>query len=147
MKPPVKYEDLVEEWRKDAPVNITEPAMETAKIPPLHAKYLHILSYHKKLVKKYEKDYKERKLFKTLYYKGEFNNPEDLEKYNLEPFKKNAGVDMATYIEADTELNEILLRQEHHQEIVDFCTKVVAELNQRTWQMGNIIKWQMFTRP
>ena len=47
MKPPVTLDALTEEWAKDAPIDITEPSQELAKIPKLHAKYVTILSFHK----------------------------------------------------------------------------------------------------
>jgi len=146
MKPPVNIDDLMEEWSKDASIDETEPGRETAKIPSLHAKYLRILTHHNLVCKKLTADYNKLKRLKFEYYSGFLNNPEDLAEHNLEPFdRKLLRQDVPSYVESDTDLNNILLKKVVHQEIVDFCTSVMKELNNRTFQLGNIIKWEQFT--
>ena len=49
------------------------------------------------------------------------------------------------YLDSDAELNNILLKKVIHQEIVDFCTSVLKEINSRTYQLGNFIKWEVYT--
>jgi hypothetical protein len=146
MKPPVSIDALMEEWSKDAAVDETEPGRETAKIPTLHAKYLRVLTHHNIVVKKLNADYTRMKRIKFEYYSGDLNNPEDLAEHNLQPFtKKLLRQDVMAYVESDPDLNNILLKKVIHQEIVDFCSAVLKELNNRTFQLGNIIKWEQFT--
>lgn len=144
MKPPVSLDALTEEWAKDAPIDITEPSQELAKIPKLHAKYLSILSYHKLKAAKLQSDYAQRKAFKLQYYKGDFNNPEDLKQFGIEPFYKSAGKDIGIYLDQDKELVDLLLKKVIHQEVVDFCSAIVKELNNRTFQLKSIIDWERF---
>lgn len=146
MRPPVTIESLTEEWLQDSSVNVTDPDIELAKIPNLHAKYLNILTHHNLIVKKLSFQYTELKRVKTEYYNGDLNNPEDLETYGLQPMmKKILKPQLQIYIDSDSDLNKILMKKVIHQEIVDFCTQVLKELNSRTYQLGNIIKWKMFT--
>lgn len=146
MKPPVSIDALMEEWSKDAAIDEIEPGRETAKIPSLHAKYLRILTHHNLVCKKLTSDYNKMKRIKFEYYSGDLNNPEDLAEYNLQPFnKKLLRQDIPSYIDSDTDLNNILLKKVVHQEVVDFCSSVLKELNNRTFQLGNIIKWEQFT--
>jgi len=146
MKAPVNIDDLMEEWSKDTVVDETEPGRELLKIPSLHSKYLRIMTHHNLIVKKLTANYHERRRIKWEYYSGDLNNPEDLEKYNLEPvMKKILRADIPTYLDSDTELNGILLKKVMHEEIVEFCKSVVKELNNRTWQLRSFIEWEKFT--
>lgn len=146
MKPPVNIDALMEEWSKDSKVDETEPGRELAKISSLHAKYLRILTHHNLVCKKLMSDYQKLKKIKWEYYSGDLNNPEDLSQYNLQPImKKILRQDIPTYLDSDTELNEILIKKMIHQETVDFCASVMKELNNRTWQMKSLIEWERFT--
>lgn len=146
MKPPVNIDDLMEEWSKDATIDETEPGRETAKIPNLHAKYLRILTHHNLIVKKLLSDYNKLRRIKFEYYSGDLNNTEDLEKYGLEPMRKKLlKQEIPTYIDSDIELNNILIKKVVHEEVVEFCKAVLKEISNRTWQLGNIIKWEQFT--
>jgi hypothetical protein len=146
MKPSVNIEDLMEEWSKDAIVDETEPGRELLKIPTLHAKYLRILTHHNLITKKLMVDYHRLRKIKWEYYNGDLNNPEDLEKYNLHPNpKKILRADIPTYLDSDTELNNLLLKKVIHEEIVSFCGSVLKEINSRTWQLRTFIEWERFT--
>jgi hypothetical protein len=146
MKAPVNIDALMEEWSSDSKVDETEPGRELSKISSLHAKYLRILTHHNLVCKKLQNDYVRLKKIKWEYYNGDLNNPEDLEAYNLQPImKKILRQDIPIYLDSDNDLNNLLMKKVVHQEIVDFCGSVLKELNNRTFQMNNLIKWEMFT--
>lgn len=146
MKPPVNIDALMEEWSKDAPIDETEPSRELARIPTLHAKYLRAMTHHNLIAKKMTAEYHKLRKIKWEYYNGDLNNPEDLEKYGLDPNpKKILRADIPTYLDSDTELNNILLKKVMQEEIVSFCQSVLKELNNRTWQMKSFIDWEKFT--
>jgi hypothetical protein len=146
MKAPVNIDALMEEWSADSKVDETEPGRELSKISSLHAKYLRILTHHNLVCKKLQNEYLRVKKIKWEYYTGDLNNPEDLEAYKLPPLmKKILRQDIPIYLDSDTELNTLLMKKSLHQEIVDFCGSVLKELNNRTFQMNNLIKWEMFT--
>lgn len=145
MKPPVDITALMEEWNNDCIIDRTEPSKELSKIPQLHAKYLRILTHHNLVVKNITKKYEELKSVKLKYYNCDLNNEEDLKKYNLEPNpKKVYKFDMATYMGGDSDLNNIKLKIDLHQEIVNFCSSVLKEISNRTYQLNNIVKWEIF---
>jgi hypothetical protein len=147
MKPPVNINDLMTEWSKDSKIDETEPHKELARVPSLHSKYLIILSHHNMICKKLMFDYAKMKNMKWEYYSGNLNNPEDLKQYNIEPFlKKVLKQDISMYIDSDDDLNNILMKKMIHQEIVDFCSSVMKELSNRTYQLNGIIKWDLFSR-
>ena len=145
MKPPVNIELRMEEWIKDVSFDETEPQKAMANISKLHAKYLRILTHHNLLAKKLQADYNSRRKIKWEYYTGDLNNPEDLERYGLEPMmKKVLRADLQHYLDSDTELNNTLLKKVMHEEIVDFCKSVLKELNNRTWQLKSFMDWEKF---
>lgn len=139
MKPPVKIEDLMEEWSNDAIIDLEKLDDELAKIPKLHSKYLNILTHHKILIHKFVWQYNEKKRIMWEYYSGDLNNPEDLEKYGFEPLdKKILKPNISLYLESDKNLNNILLKKLLHQEIVDACEFIMKELHSRTFQLKEI---------
>jgi hypothetical protein len=145
MKPPVTIDNLSEEWLTDSSVDTTDPTRELSRIPNLHSKYLNILSHHNLIVKKLSYEYNTLKKVKIEYYMGDLNNPEDLKQYGWEPqMKKIMRQDMPSYLDSDDDLNKILIKKVIHQEIVDYCDRVLKELNNRTFQLSNIIKWEMY---
>lgn len=145
MKPPVTIDALTEEWIKDAGWDETDPHKAVANIPKLHSKYLRITTHHNLIVKKLQADYNTRRKVKWDYYNGDLNNPEDLERYGLEPMtKKVMRADLQHWLDSDTELNNILLKKVMHEEIVDFCKSVLKELNNRTFQLKSYMDWERF---
>lgn len=147
LKPPVKLDDLTEEWLKDSSIDETEAAKELARIPTLHSKYLNILSYHRLMSNKIMADYTKLKRVKYEYYRGDLNNPEDLQKYNLEPFDKKLGKEIGLYLDGDDDLNKLLIKKVIHDEIVDYCNAIIKEIGNRTWQLKSIVDWEKIMRP
>ena len=146
-KPPVTLDTLSEMWSKDASIDLTEPARELVNIPSLHAKYLQILSHHNLITKKLTADYNKQKSILFQYFSGDLNDPEELEKYGFnEPMRKKIlRQDIPIHLDGDQQLINLMLKKAIHQEIVDSCEKILKEISSRTYQIGNIIKWEIFT--
>lgn len=148
MKVPTTLEILEAEWEKDSKIDQSEPGLELLKIPELHQKYLKALSQHNLIVKKLDIDYKKKRLILEEYYHGNLNNPEDLEEYGFkDPYNYTPGKKGKTQImlDADDELNKILIRKIMNQEIVDKCVYILKELHSRTFQVRSFIDWYKFT--
>lgn len=145
MNPPVKIEKLHALWAADCHWDQTEPHTALNNIPRLHAKYLNIHSWHSFYVKKLKKDYTKTRFFWLEYYRGDHNtNEELLEQHKLEPFDKEAGKDINQYIDSRKELIDMLTSIDYNDQIVDYCDKVLKEINSRTWQLRSYIdylKW------
>ena len=143
----VTIDTLYDEWAKDAPIDQTEPHKALERIPRLHQKYQTILSNHRLRVKNLEFDYNEMRRWKTLYYQGLLNNPDDMTKYNIqEPYPtehKNRDID--GILAADEDLTKLVMKKVIQEEIVDYCKSILKELNNRTWALNAIIKWRTFT--
>jgi len=145
MNLPMTIDKLGEMWAEDSKLDIHDLSGEIARIPQLHSKYLRIHSHHNLIVKKLSLDYSRLKKVKHEYLSGDLNNPEDLKELNLPPMTKRIlKPEMSLYIEADKDLNTILAKRAINQEIVDVCAAIIKELSNRTYQIGNIIKWKQF---
>lgn len=142
----VSLETLMDMWTEDAPINEHDPHLVLAKIPNLHAKYSRIMSTHNIIAKKYEQDYKKFASIKWKFHLGKMSKTE-IEEKGLDPYDSNEKVrrqDISVYLDSDEELEKILLKKTVHLEIVEFAKGVLRELNNRTFQCNNIIKWKMF---
>lgn len=147
LKAPVKIDALMEEWKNDSPINDTDPVKELGRIPVLHSKYLNVLTHHNLVVKKLTSDFASKKQIKLAWYRGDLNNPDDLVKHQLEPnLSPSPNTALAQIkLDADSDLNSILAKKMIHEEIVDYCERVLKELNNRTFQLNNIVKYLIFT--
>ena len=138
-----KLDELLEEWRKDADIDRTEPGKALLDIPKLHSKYLNILSRHRLLSKEAEFKYNKMKKLKWEYYTGKLDD-DDLKKYEWDPFPYVLKSDLSTYMESDDDLNKYSAQKIMHDEIVEVCTAILKELNNRTWELRSYIDWEKF---
>jgi len=146
MKPPVKLDELREQWySKDSIIDESEPGKELIRISSLHGKYLNILSYHRMLARKYVKDYEKMKLIKTEYYLGELSY-EELKERGWEPEQRKIGKpSLPLYMDADEDLTNLLVKKMVQDEIVDLCTMAIKELNNRVFALRAFIEWKKMT--
>lgn len=136
---------IMSEWEEDSIINELELQSEALKTGKVQSKYLSYLSKARLTSKKLYSQYKERKDWKRRYFRGEFNNADDLKLYNIEPYRGSSlAAEIENKLEADKELIDILLKKDYYDEIVLFCEAVVKELNNRTYAIGNATKLYIF---
>jgi hypothetical protein len=140
---PPSIEDLIKFWEKDSQIDITEPGREILQIPKLHSKYVKFLTLHNLAAKRCAIEFNKLKKLKWLYYNGKMSK-EELEKLNWEPFRFTLKSDLAVYIESDQELNKISSKKSYHEEASAFCTHVLKELSNRTWQLREYMTHERF---
>jgi hypothetical protein len=136
-------EQILENWKKDAEIDQTEPGKELIRIPILHNKYLTILTKHKIASKKAHFDYLRMRKIKLDYFSGRMSM-EELQEYGWEPFQFVLKTDLNAYLEADTDLIKLLEKKVYHEECVSVVESVMNELKQRTWQLRDFISWEKF---
>lgn len=145
MKPPVKLEELREEWSKDSHIDSTEPGLELLRISSLHGKYLNILSHHRMLSRKYLNAYNTMKLDKHRYYLNELGL-EELKEKGWQPLQRDVTKpNLPLYMDSDEDLNNLLIKKMIHDEIVDICTYILKELNSRVYALRAFIDWKKLT--
>ena len=136
-------EQVLENWKRDAEIDQTEPGKELIRIPILHSKYLNILTKHKIASKKANFDYLRMRKIKWEYYTGKMSH-EELTEYGWEPFQFTLKSDISTYLESDADLIKLLEKKVYHEEVVSVIEAIMSELKQRTWQLRDFIGWEKF---
>lgn len=138
-------DQIMEEWRIDAPVDSTELGGASLKIPELHSKYLKIYFDERRKLKAYEFQSKDLSLKKYEYYNGKMSQ-EELDELNWEPFMKRLmknEIDM--YLDSDKDIIQNNIRIVNQKEKLAFLEEVIKNLNQRNFQIKNAIEWKKFT--
>jgi hypothetical protein len=138
-------EQLIEEWETDAKVDTTAPGREMIRIPIIHSKYNKYLSLHKLAAARRGIEFDKLRKAKWMYYNGKMTQ-EDLTELGWEPFPFTLKADLNIYMESDSDLQRIRSQIAFHDECVSFCTYVMKELNNRTWQMKEFMAWERFER-
>lgn len=141
----ISLDDLEAMWAADAKMDLTEPSKEMTRIPILHAKYRKILNQYTTITRKLMGEAKLLEQVKNDYYSGDLNNPEDLKQYGLEPWpKKVLRQDIPKYIARDKDIIELNLKIAEATLIAETCESILKELNNRTFQLNGIIKYEIF---
>jgi len=135
--------DIIDMWSKDSVMDGTEPGKELLRIPTLHAKYTRFLTSHSLAAKRCMFDFAKMKRVKLEYYNGRMDQDE-LEKYGWEPFRFLLKSDISSYLEADEDLQKLLMKKSLHDVAVEHCTMIIKELNSRTFQLRSFIDWEKF---
>jgi hypothetical protein len=138
-----QIEELLEMWRKDSDIDRTEPGKALLDIPKLHSKYLNILSRHRLLAKESDFKLNKMRILKWEYYTGKLDE-EQLKQYGWEPFPYVLKTEVNNYIEADDDINKRMAVKALHEEIVDVCSAILKELNNRAWELRSFIDWEKF---
>jgi hypothetical protein len=80
---------------------------------------------------------------KWAYYTGKMSN-EELQKHGWEPFQFVLKSDITVYLDGDVDLTNLQRKKIYHEEAAAFCTNVMKELNNRTWQLKEFMQWERF---
>jgi hypothetical protein len=132
-------------WSQDAKFDETQPDRELSRMGSLHSKYLTILSEHRLAMKTLEQKYYRMRKLKWEYYSGRLNGDKaTLDKYGWPPFMFTLKSEIASYLEADRDLQAILSVKSLHEEMVESCQSILKELTSRTYQIRDFISWQRY---
>jgi len=134
---------ILEAWKKDSEVDITEPSKEIVRIPMIHSKYLSAMTKHNISSKKALFDYNKLKRTKWEYYTGKMSE-EELQECGWEPFRYTLKSDVSTYIESDKDLIKLMEKKAYYDECVSVCQAIIKELNNRTWQLREHMTHERF---
>ena len=140
---PPSFENLIEQWEKDSVIDSTEPGKEIIRIPILHNKYNKFMSLHNLAGKRASLEYDRVKKLKWMYYTGKLDQ-EELDKLGWEPFRFTLKSDISVYLDGDEDLTKLKRKKAYHEEAASFCTNVMKELNNRTWQLKEYMGWEKF---
>jgi hypothetical protein len=133
-------------WKQDSIIGgkLDEASHQT---PVLHAKYLHLLSEAKMMVKKAEFEQKNLLRDKWLYYNGKMDR-EQLEHkgWHPDPFDglKIMKGDMDYYYDSDPEIQQSIEKITYWKTIIDTLNEIMENIKWRHQTISNIIKWKQF---
>ena len=140
---PVTLEALMKEWASDTNIDSEDMEKETLKISHLHSKYLNVRVHHNILLRRMETDYKLLKGIREEYYQGHLTK-EDCDERGWDYMQHVlSNPQIARKLDTDPELNKLLLKRIAHEEIVSYCDMVLKSLQNRTWDLGNFIKYRI----
>jgi len=140
----LKLESILALWEQDSKVDRLELDKESLKIPSLHNKYLKIYSTENLQLKKMVHELKELERNKFEYYSGKLSE-EELEDFGWEQFDhKLLKQDIPRYLESDADIINLLLKIDYQKEKVEAVKSIMSNINGRSFNIGNAIKWQQF---
>lgn len=142
----MKLEEILENWKNDCKIDNTDLANESLKSASLHAKYYEMYTRENLLLKKTEHEYRQLLKTKTEYYRGRLSDTE-LNEYGWPQFefKLVNKDDWETYLNADKDLINILLRVSLQEEKVNTLQDIIRAIHSRPYIIKNAIEFLKFS--
>ena len=143
----MKIEQIIEQWTADSKIDNTELDTESLKIPSLHSKYLRILSEERSRLKALKIQQKE--LYRRLadYYRGDANNPEDLEYINKEPWPRTVmKTEVGSFVDADELMIKLTTRIMIQEESVEVAAEILKSINGRGFLLNTAVNFRKMTQ-
>jgi hypothetical protein len=140
----MKIEEIYELWAKDSEIDQTNVSSESANIPKLHNKYFRIYMEEGMKLKQFRAKYKQLKLLKEQYYRGELDITE-LQEYGWDPQPlKILRQDLPAYIDADKDMIDLSLKIGMQEEKVNYLEAIIKMISNRGFQLKTIVDWERF---
>lgn len=140
----MKIEEIYEMWAKDCEIDQTNVSSESANIPKLHNKYFRVYMEEGMRLKQLRAKYKQLKLLKEQYYKGELDHTE-LQEHGWQPQPlKILRQDIGTYIDADQDIINLSLKIGMIEEKVNYLEAIIKMISNRGFQLKTIVDWERF---
>jgi hypothetical protein len=136
------FDEIQLMWQQDSNINDDEIDIASLQIPQLHAKYMKLFSdfYFKR--KQIEIKIKTLRREKFEYYTGKADPKIYAEKpFDLKILKSEVNM----YIESDEDINNLQLKIESFDVIINYLESVLKMISNRTYQIKNVIEWRKFS--
>ena len=140
----MKIEEIYEMWAKDSEIDQTNVSSESANIPKLHNKYFRVYMEEGMKLRQFRAKYKQLKLLKEQYYKGELDI-EELKEHGWTPQPlKILRQDIPAYIDADQDIIDLSLKIGMQEEKVNYLEAIIKMISNRGFQLKTIVDWERF---
>ena len=137
----MRFDELQLMVDADLKIDDTELDIESIKTPQIHNKYLKFYTQFCLQLKRVREERKSLYRDKWEYYTGK--SPPEV--YQEKPFDlRILKADVAMYIEADSEYQEIGQKEEYIKQMVEYIERILKEINNRNWTIRNAIEWKKF---
>lgn len=140
----MKLEQIFDLWSIDSKIDYADLGGEALKISELHNKYFKILSNERLVLKKYESDYKSLKLAKYEFFLMGPTKETHQKGWELPPSGKVLKSDIETYIEADKDIVEAVLRIAIQKEKLELLESIIKTISNRNWNLRLYVDWEKF---
>jgi hypothetical protein len=142
----MKLDEIIDMWQQDAKIDDVELDRESLNVPILHGKYLKIYYQEKLKLKAHKIKYKTLSKVLSEYYRGDLNNPEDLDELNRPPWEKTVlKQDVASYIEGDQQMIDHVTKMVYQEEVVSLLEDILKSINNRGFHISAAINWRKLT--
>ena len=140
----MKLEEIYEQWKKDAEIDITELGNEAIKIAKLHHKYYQILSSERLLLKSQEAEMKRLKLDKYEFFTQGPNEETEEKGWELPAKGLILKADIPMYMDADNDIIRLSLKIGLQQEKIELLESIIRTLMNRGYNVKAAIDFQKF---
>jgi hypothetical protein len=135
----MNLEEILTLWKTDSIMDSSELTNEGARVPVLHHKYLSLYTNENLKLRFLNSQMRQLKLKKHEFY-IQGPSKEDVAKgWELPPRGKVLRQDAPLYIDADQHINDLQLKIDYAKEKVDTLTKIIDQINQRSYLIGHMI--------
>jgi len=138
-------QEILDMWASDTKLDDLNLDLESIKVPLLHGKYLALLSKERGKVRELTGNKKTLTRLLTAYYTGK-STPEDLSKLAREQFLERVlRGDVEDRILNDPAMIRLESTLGMHQECVLVLEEIMKSINNRGFQIKNVIDWRRLT--
>lgn len=137
-------EKLLDEWEKDCEINPLDMTEESIKSGRLHSKYYNIFVREKLRLVKLKSD--KKLLYRDLYdyFTGDISQ-ETLKERGWEPRNRRIlKTEMDIHLESNEDWINFNLKYALQEEKVNALEAMLKVINNRSFQISNIINWEKF---
>ena len=143
----MNLEQIIAEWKKDAPIEMNALDASSVQTTMLHAKYLELHATAKIRLK--DAEFKQSILMKNkfLWYSGKLSKEEiDAFGWDYDPYEglKILKVDMSYFVEADKELQESEAKIQYLKVMIDTLKDILENLKWRHQTIRNTLEFKKF---
>ena len=138
-------QEILDMWASDTKLDDLNLDLESIKVPMLHGKYLALLSKERGKVRELTASKKTLTRLLTAYYTGKAT-PDDLSKLGREQFLERVlRGDVEDRILNDPAMVRLESTLGMHQECVLVLEEIMKSINNRGFQIKNVIDWRRLT--
>lgn len=141
----MQIQEILDNWSNDTKLDDLNLDLESIKVPLLHGKYLAMLSKERSKVRELQASKKTLTRLLTSYYTGKATQDE-LDKLGREQFLERVlRGDVEVRIINDPAMVKLESMLGFHQETVMVLEEIMKSINNRGYQIKNVIEWRKLT--
>lgn len=137
-------DEIFDQWAVDSRIDSIRLGDASLDVPKLHHKYWKTLSAERMLYKKQQTDLAQLMVNKKAWLNGELTSDE-LKKFGWDiQLKKMLKSDQEEFLRGDQDVINMNLKMALQQEKIEVLMDIIKSLHNRSFAIGNAIKWAQF---